>query len=69
MSWLDIFRKSEKDPMAKYSANIYFLAEKGTDEIRKLAELMEDKAVIECLDAAWFSVFVEFQNVYLHMTE
>ena len=55
--------------MAKYSANIYFLAEKGTDEIRKLAELMEDKAVIECLDAAWFSVFVEFQNVYLHMTE
>jgi hypothetical protein len=69
MSWLDIFRKSEKDPMAKYSANIYFLAEKGTDEIRELVKVTGDETVIEHLDAAWFSVFAEFQNLYLHITE
>jgi len=68
MSWLDIFRKSEKDPMAKYSANIYFLAEKGTDEIRELVKVTGDETVIEHLDAAWFSVFAEFQNLYLHIT-
>ena len=66
---LEIVEKPKSDPMAKYSARIYFLAEKGTDEIRKLAERMEDKAVIERLDAAWFSVFAEFMNVYLHITE
>lgn len=69
MGLLDIFSKPKNDPMAKYSARIYFLAEKGADEIRKLAELLADKGVIQSLDAAWFTVFAEFQNVYLHITE
>lgn len=69
MGLFDIFSKSKSDPMAKYSATIYFLAEKGTDEIRKLAEGWENKAAIGRLDAAWFSVFAEFINVYLHITE
>ena len=69
MGLLDIFSKPKNDPMAKYSARIYFLAEKGTDELRALAEVTGDKTVIERLDAAWFSVFSEFQTIYFHMTE
>ena len=45
--------------------NIGTIAKSGTKEfteIRKLAELSEDKEVIQSLDAAWFTVFAEFQR-------
>jgi hypothetical protein len=55
--------------MAKYSARIYFLAERGMNEIGKVTELMADTLPDEHSEATWFLVFQEFVNVYLHITE
>ena len=60
MGLLDIFSKPKNDPMAKYSARIYFLAEKGADEIRKLAELLADKGVIK-QKTTWFRFSQNFR--------
>jgi uncharacterized protein YneF (UPF0154 family) len=63
-------KKSNSDPVADLAVRMFFSAQMGADEIRKLANnrtLEQPKYGLN--DQEWLEIFTEFQNVYLHIVD
>lgn len=62
--------KPKSDPVADLAVRMFFSAQMGADEIRKLAEdrtLQQPRYGLN--DQEWLEIFNEFQNMYLHIVD
>jgi hypothetical protein len=64
MGFLDLFKKKQ-NPVQEHSARVFRLAIEAGEATRQFMKEQDE----ELTDTAWFAVVMEFQNLYMQLTD